>query len=289
MDFQVEPFDGPVGAAITAIDLSMELDKTSQERLADTWNRHSVLVFRDQDLTPEQLIRFSRRFGELEIHVLDQYLHPEHPEILVVSNVIENGRHVGIYDAGIYWHSDLSYMAEPSRGSILYATEIPEENGQALGDTLWASTAAAYDELDTAMRLRIDGLEAAFSLANRFGKLVEDGDKDAALTDVQLAKTQEVVHPVVRTHPVTGRKCIFVNEGHTARIVGMAEDESRSLLEELWAHCIRPEFVYRHKWRPGDVVMWDNVPTQHIAIRDYDLPQRRHLLRTTLTGTRPFR
>ena len=121
MEFQVEPFDGPVGAAITAIDLSQDLDAPGHERLVDAWNRHSVLVFRDQQLTPEQLIRFSRRFGELEVHVLDQYLHPDHPEILVVSNIVENGNHVGISDAGIYWHSDLSYMAEPSRGSILYA------------------------------------------------------------------------------------------------------------------------------------------------------------------------
>ena len=288
MNFHVEPFEGAIGAEITAIDLSKELDDPGHERLTDAWNQHSVLVFRDQDLSPEQLIRFSKRFGALEVHVLDQYLHPEHPEILVVSNVVENGRHVGIYDAGIYWHSDLSYMAEPSRGSILYAIEIPEADGRSLGDTLWASTAAAYEALDTATQRRIDSLQAAFSLANRFGKLVEDGDKDAILTDVQLAKTQEAVHPVVRTHPVTGRKCIFVNEGHTARIVGLAEDESHSLLEELWAYCIRPEFVYRHNWRPGDVVMWDNVPTQHIALRDYELPQRRYLHRTTLTGSRPF-
>ncbi len=288
MSLQVEPFDGPIGAAITAVDLSQALDELSLETLVEAWNQHHVLVFRDQDLNPEQLLRFSRRFGGMEGHVLDQYLHPDHPEILVVSNIVENGRHVGIYDAGKYWHADLSDMAEPSRGSVLYAIEIPEGNGQSLGDTLWTSTAAAYEALDGPMRRRIDGLEAAFSLGHRFNKLVEDGDQDAALTDVQKAKTQEVLHPVVRTHPLTDRKCIFVNEGHTACIVGLAEDESRTLLEELWAHCIRPEFLYRHRWRPGDVVMWDNVPTQHIAIRDYELPQRRRLHRTTLTGDRPF-
>lgn len=288
MEFQVAPFDGPVGASITNIDLSRALDDSSLERLIAAWNRFSVLVFRDQRLTPEQLVTFGKRFGALEVHVLDQYLHPEHPEFLVVSNIVENGRHVGIYDAGIYWHSDRSYMKKPSRGSILYAIEIPQANGRPLGDTLWANTAAAYDALDPATRRRIDGLQATFSLANRFDKLVEDGDKNAVLTEVQKDKTQEIVHPVARTHPVTGRKCIFVNESHTARIVGLAEDESRSLLERLWAHCIRSEFVYRHQWSTGDVVMWDNVPTQHIAIRDHELPQQRYLLRTTLTGTRPF-
>ena len=172
MDFHIAPFDAAVGAAITAIDLSMELDEPSHERLADAWNRHSVLVFRDQDLTPEQLIRFSRQFGELEIHVLDQYLHPDHPEILVVSNIVENGRHVGIYDAGKYWHTDLSYMIEPSRGSVLYAIEIPEVNGQSLGNTLWASTAAAYEALSEPRRHQLDGLKAVFSLGNWYFSII---------------------------------------------------------------------------------------------------------------------
>jgi len=288
MSIQVEPFDGPIGAAITSVDLSRDLDAASFAALEDAWNTYSVLVFREQTLTPEQLVRFSRRFGPLEIHVLDQYLHPAHPEILVVSNVIENGRQIGVADAGRYWHSDLSYMLEPSRGSILYALEIPAAGGRALGDTLWASAAAAYEALDEPTRRRLDGLEAAFSLSHRFEKLVKDGDENAAMTDRQKEKVPEVVHPVVRTHPVTGRKSIFVNEGHTARIVGLPEEESRSLLQRLWAHCTRPAFTYRHHWRPGDVVMWDNIPTQHIAICDYALPQRRLLHRTTLTGSRPY-
>ncbi len=287
MSIHVEPFDGPIGAEITSVDLARDLDRVSFAALEEAWNAHSVLVFRGQTLTPEQLVRFSRRFGPLEIHVLDQYLHPVHPEILVVSNVIENGRQIGVADAGRYWHSDLSYMLEPSRGSILYALEIPTKDGQPIGDTLWASAAAAYEALDEPTRRRLDGLEAAFSLGHRFEKLVKDGDKNAAMTESQKKQVPEVVHPVVRTHPVTGRKSIFVNEGHTARIVGLPKDESRALLQQLWAHVTRPEFTYRHRWQPGDVVMWDNIPTQHIAICDYALPQRRLLHRTTLTGSRP--
>jgi taurine dioxygenase len=288
MSVKIEPLNGSIGAAVTAVDLGKHIDATTFEILEKAWNRHSVLVFREQTLTPEQLIRFSQRFGALEIHVLDQYLHPAHPEILVVSNIIENGRQIGIADAGRYWHSDLSYMTEPSRGSILYAIEIPSKDGQPIGDTMWASGAAAYEALDAPMRRRIDGLKAAFSLGHRFGKLVKDGDKNAAMTDRQKDKVPEVIHPIVRTHPVTGRKIIFVNEGHTSHIVDMPVEDGRLLLEELWAHCTRPEFVYRHRWQPGDVVMWDNIPTQHIAICDYALPQRRLLHRTTLTGNRPF-
>lgn len=288
MSVKIEPLNGSIGAAVTAVNLGKHLDDATFGIIERAWNQHSVLVFRDQALTPEQLIRFSRRFGALEVHVLDQYLHPSHPEILVVSNIIENGRQIGIADAGRYWHSDLSYMTEPSRGSILYAIEIPTKDGQPIGDTMWASGAPAYEALDAPMRRRLDGLKAAFSLSRRFEKLVKDGDKNAAMTDRQKDKVPEVIHPVVRTHPVTGRKSIFVNEGHTSRIVGMPDEEGRLLLEELWAHCTRPEFVYRHRWQPGDVVMWDNVPTQHIAICDYALPQRRLLHRTTLKGSSPF-
>ncbi len=288
MSIAIEPFDGPIGAAVTGIDLSRELDAPTFRTIEEAWNSHSVLVFRGQSLAPEELIRFTRRFGALEIHVLDQYLHPDHPEILVVSNVVEDGRQIGIADAGRYWHSDLSYMAEPSRGSILHAIEIPTAEGRPLGDTMWASAAAAYEALDAATRRRLDGLEAAFSLGHRFEKLVKDGNADAQMTEHQKEKVPEVIHPVVRTHPATGRRSIFVNEGHTVRIVGLPEEESRTLLAELCSHCTRREFVYRHRWQPGDVVMWDNVPTQHIAICDYALPQRRLLHRTTLTGSRPY-
>jgi taurine dioxygenase len=281
---RIEPLTKSIGAEIEGVDLSEDLDAATFAELERAWNEDSVLVFRGQKLQPEDLVAFSRRFGPLEIHVLDQYLHPAHPEILVISNVVENGKPVGIADAGRYWHSDLSYMAEPSRGSILYAIEIPSENGKALGDTIWASAAAAYEALDEGMQKRLDSLEAAYSLGHRFKKIVADGNKDAAMTDTQEEKVPEVVHPVVRTHPVTGRKSIFVNEGHTSRILGLPEDESRELLDFLWTHCRKPEFTYRHHWRPGDVVMWDNIPTQHIAICDYALPQRRLLHRTTLTG-----
>ncbi|NKB56402.1 MAG: TauD/TfdA family dioxygenase [Alphaproteobacteria bacterium] len=288
MSPQIEAFDGAIGAAVTDVDLSQDLDASSQKTLIDAWNAHSVLVFRDQKVTPEQLLRFSRYFGSLETHVLEQYLHREHPEVLVVSNILKDGKNIGIPDAGRYWHTDLSYLAEPSRGSILYAIEIPEENGETLGNTLWASTAAAYEALPEAKRKQLEGLTAEYSLGNRFNKLVEDGNKDAKMSAEQIDKTPPVTHPIVRTHPITARKSILVNEGHTTHIHGLSEVDSRTLLEELWAHCTKPEFTYRHVWQPGDVVMWDNVPTQHLAVCDYALPQRRLLHRTTLTGDRPY-
>lgn len=284
----IRPFEAALGAEVRGVDLSQDLDDAAFAAVERAWNDHSVLLFRDQVIDEVRQIAFSRRFGDLEVHVLDQYLHPEHPEILIVSNVMEDDRHVGIYDAGRYWHTDLSYMAVPSRGSLLYAIEIPHDAaGNALGDTLFASTAAAYDALSEPMKRRIAPLKAEFSLANRHARLVADGDPNAALSDAHRNKAPPVTHRVVRTHPDTGRRSIYVNEGQTSRILGLPEDEARDLLHELCSHCTRPEFVYRHRWRAGDLLMWDNIPTQHLAISDYALPQRRYLHRTTLRGTPP--
>ena len=288
MALRIEPFDGAIGAAVIDIDLAQPLDAEERERLIEAWNRYSVLVFRDQQIAPDEFLRYSRYFGVLEVHVLEQYLHPVHPEILVVSNILEYGRNIGIPDAGRYWHTDLSYLDVPSRGSILYAMEIPEADGETLGNTLWASTAAAYEALPEATRARVDGLQAEYSLSKRFQKLADDGTKHIELSDEQREKTPSVTHPVVRTHPVTGRRGILVNEGHTTHIVGMPEDESQALLQELWDHTTKPDFTYCHEWRVGDVVMWDNTLTQHLAICDYALPQRRLLHRTTITGERPY-
>ena len=285
---EIRPFDAALGAEIRGVDLSRGIDGATFAAIEQAWNDHSVLLFRDQAIDAVQHIAFSRRFGALEVHVLDQYLHPEHPEILIVSNVMDGDRHVGIYDAGRYWHTDLSYMAVPSRGSLLHAIEVPRDaSGEPLGDTLFASTAAAYDALSRDVKQRLAGLKAEFSLANRHARLVADGDPDAALSDAHREKTPPVAHNVVRTHPITGRKCIYVNEGQTARILGLPDGVARDLLRELCTHCTRPEFVYRHRWRAGDLLMWDNIPTQHLAVCDYALPQRRYMHRTTLRGTPP--
>ena len=186
--------------------------------------------------------------------------------------------------AGRYWHTDLSYMQAPSRGSLLYAIEIPEQDGRPLGDTRFASTAAAYEALSDEIKTRIANLRATFSLAHHRTRLMADGADQEPLTAEQQAKVPVAVHRIVQHHPVTGRKCLFVNEGHAVEILDIPEHEGRELLEMLCRHVTRPAFVYRHSWRVGDVLMWDNVATQHIASFDYALPQRRYLHRTTLEG-----
>ena len=289
MTFDIKPFDAAHGAEVHGVNLSKPIDNETFEQIERAYNKYAVLLFRDQKINEEQQLGFSRQFGKLEVHVLDQYLHPNHPEILVVSNIKEGDRHIGIYDAGRYWHTDLSYMKRPSRGSLLYAIEVPhDDEGNPLGDTLYTSSSAAYDALPKKMRKLIDGLDAEFSLANRHAKLIADGDMEAVLSDKHQEKVPPVVHKVVRSHPITGRKSIYVNEGQTAKILGVPDDEAHDLLESLLAHVSKDEFIYRHKWRVGDVLMWDNIPTQHLAICDYELPQRRLLHRTTLKGAEPI-
>lgn len=287
MVLEVRPCHALFGAEVVGVDLSKKIDDATFKQIEDAFNNYSVIFLRDQQLAAEQHVRFSQRFGKLEIHFLKQYLHADYPELLMISNILENGRPIGVVDAGQFWHSDLSYVARPSRGSILYAIEIPEKDGQPVGDTMFASTAAAYDALPQAMKKRLEGLKAIHRYGYRYQKHLERGSNRAELSKEQK-EAPDAIQPVIRTHPVTGRKCIYVNEGFTTAIVGMPEDESRSLLEELFAHCIRSEFVYRHKWRIGDLLMWDNCSTLHHAIGDYVLPQRRLLRKTTLEGSVAF-
>jgi taurine dioxygenase len=280
--FRVLPSTAPLGNEIVGLDLSQPLDADTYAELHRAYDAHSVLVYRNQHLTPEQHIRFSKGFGPLEIHVVAKYLLPGHPEIFRVSNILENGQRIG--GSGEFWHTDLSYVAQPSRGSLLYSIEVPMRDGKPLGDTLYASTAAAYDALSNAMKKRLEGLVGIHRFSDVYSKVGRERAGAAAMTDELKAKVPEVRHPVVKVHPNTGRKCLFVNEGFTLGIEGMPDDEASALLRELFDHCTRPEFVYRHVWQVGDLVMWDNYATIHRGTGGYSADERRLLHRTTLQG-----
>lgn len=270
----IKPLSPVLGAEVVGVDLARPLDDDAFARVRRAHLDHAVVVFRDQHLSPEQQIAFSRRFGELHIHFLTHYLMPGHPEILVLTNLRKDGRPIGIEDAGRYWHSDVSYEEAPPLGSLLYAVEIPPVGG----DTLFASMYAAYDALDEATKGRIAGLRAR----HRYGL-----DRRARhATDEQRAKLQDVSHPVVRTHPETGRKALYVNRGFTYAIEGVPEEEGAGLLARLLDHVEDPRFQYRHVWRPHDLVFWDNRCAMHHAT-PYDPAYTRHMWRTTVKGNRP--
>lgn len=283
----------PVGAEIRGVDLTQAIDEETFSAIQKALNDYGVVCFRDQNLAPEQHIAFTRRFGEPEKHILHkQYGLPGYPEILLIGNVAENGRYIGVNDGGLKWHTDLSYKREPTLYSFLYAVEVPEEDGQPLGDTLFVSTGHAYDTLSDRMKQRLAGLKGIHSYTQQFNERMkkkrEIGEAREDLSKEQLASVPEVLHPVIRTHPVTGRKCIYVNEWFTVGIDGVPRDEGRELLQELCALCTRDEVVYRHKWRVGDLLVWDNPQTQHLATFDFGPSQRRLMRRTIVAGNEPF-
>ena len=248
---------------------------------------HGVIVVRDQRLAPEAQIAFSRRFGPLmgrRKSASDKGLMPGFPEITLLSNRKEEGEYVGNADAGRYWHSDMSFEENPNLGTIVYAVEIPPEGG----DTLFADLELAYATLPDSVKQRIEGRRAAHTFGKHYREVMAKGSTRPPLTPEQVAALVEVWHPIVRTHPETGRKALFVNPGHTTRIEGMDEAESDELLESLFAHSLEPAHVYRHKWRVGDVVVWDNRRVMHQA-ETYDMSRyTRHMHRTCIHGDRPF-
>jgi taurine dioxygenase len=285
MTLQVIQANAPLGAEIV-FDLSREMDEATFRAIEDAFHDNIVVVFRNQHLTNEQHIAFSRRFGELEIHIVKKYLLPDHPEILLVSNIRNAAdEHIGLADAGFTWHTDVSYRKNPSRCSLLYAKEVPEENGVTLGNTLFCNTIEAYAVLPEALKQFLEGKRAIHRYSERMRVA---GSPRPKLTAAQLAETPDVAHPIVRTHPFTGRKSLYVTKGECIGIEGVPDDEGKAVIEELHDHCIRPEFLYRHQWQVGDMLMWDNATSMHLAVCDYALPQRRLMHRTTVIGSVPF-
>ncbi|MDB5929199.1 MAG: taurine dioxygenase [Polaromonas sp.] len=282
-DFEILSLAESLGAQVVGLDLSQPLNAQDFARIHRAHLDHHVLVFRDQRITPQQQVDFSRRFGPLQIHVLKNFLLAGNPEILVVSNILENGQPIGLGDAGHFWHSDLSYKEAPSLGSLLHAQELPAEGG----DTLFANQHTAYDALPEALKERIAPLKAEHTYLAKYEELRARSPWRPKLTDEQVKEVQAVIHPVVRTHPETGRKALFVSEHFTTRIVGLAEDESQALLEELFALSEKPEHLYRHAWLPHDMVFWDNRSVMHLAAGTPD-HLRRKLYRTTVEGDTPF-
>ncbi len=281
--WQVRAHREGFGAEVIGLDLAAPLPAAEFARIHRAHLDHHVLVFRDQRITPQQQVDFSRRFGPLQVHVLHQFQLPGHPEVLVVSNIIEQGKPIGLGDAGRYWHSDLSYKERPSLGSLLHAQELPAEGG----DTLFANMHRAWDTLPTRLRDAVDGLKAEHSYLAKYEDLRRVSPWRPKLSEAQIAQVAPVRHPVVRTHPETGRKALFVSEHFTTRIVGRSEAESAALLAELFAHSVRPEHLYRHRWQPHDLVFWDNRSVMHLAAGCPD-HLRRRLNRTTIEGDLPY-
>ena len=277
---RVKPMDGGTGVEISGVDLAQPLDDASFEKIDAAFDTHGVLVVRDQTITPVQQLSFARRFGEIEINYNSEtYGLPGRPDIYVISNITKDGKPIGSRRAGENWHSDMIYSAKPPRSTMLYALEVPTLLGLTLGDTAFANAALAWDALPASMREQVAGLHGIFDFTGR--------KRSEAPDAATVARYPPVRHPIARTHPRTGRKSLYINLDDCTGIVDWPDEKAEALIAALSAHITRPEFVYRHRWRQGDVVMWDNCTVQHKAILDYDLPQRRLMHRLTIEGTVP--
>lgn len=275
----------PIGAEIFDIDLSPALDQHGFDRIVEIFHENAVIVFRNQTFTADQQIEFSRRFGDLDVNVRSEFNKDGRPEVLILSNITRDGKPIGVVDAGRYWHTDLCYLTRPARATLIHALEIPMNGTEPLGDTLFSSETAAYDALSEKMKAHLAGLKAVHSYRYTYEKKAADFKLRPKLAERGTDwLPPDVVHDVVRTHPYTGQKCLYVNEGYTTRILGLSPAESDELLKELKAHAVQPRFQYTHKWAVGDLLMWDNCLVQHKAVPNYSLPQRRLMERTTVLG-----
>ena len=268
-----------LGAEITGIDLSVTLDDATIAKIRAAWLEHIVLVFPGQNLSHEQHIAFSRRFGELELHPLKHFQGAGHPEILEITNRERDGRRSETGAVGREWHTDGAYTVRPPTGSLLYCREMPDAGG----NTWFSNLYRAYDTLSDTMKSVVDELSVVNDLNFYFAASgrARHGDhtRERAAVD-----TPAVVQPLVRTHPETGRKALFISPAVVREIDGMTPAESAGLLRYLGDHAVRPEHTYRHYWRVGDLLMWDNRCCLHLAPADYDSSQVRTMHRTTLRG-----
>ena len=278
----IKPLSNVCGAEVIGFDCGCTIDDATLTQLQQALVDHCVLVFRDQSLTPDQHKAFSVRWGPLKGHLLRQYLMPGHDHVLVISNKKdESGKPVGIEDAGRYWHTDVSYEDVPPMGSLLYGLEVPETGG----DTMFANQYRAYESLPPDLKDRVATLRARHRF--NYVQIQESATSSRApLTDEQKAELVGSVHPVVRTHPESGRKALYVNPGFTEALVDVDETEGQILLDKLFDHATDPAVIYRHSWQPHDLVFWDNRCLMHHAT-PYPETAVRHMHRTTVEGTIP--
>ena len=257
----LKPLSPGFGIEAAGVDLSEPVSDALFAEIEDAFFDGQVLTFRNQRLSPQQFLAFARRFGPPEPHVIDQFHHPDDPNILILSNVEIDGEPQGLADAGTYFHTDYSYLAVPARATMLYSIEVPEVGGH----TLFANQYAAYDDLPAAMKRKIDPLVAVHHYGNR--KVAEGAARTAAstLTDDQKARMPLITHPVVRPHPVTGQKALYAVSGSSYGIVGMPDDEAVALLDELAVHATQPKYQLAFLYGLGDLVIWDNASLLHSA------------------------
>lgn len=277
----VRPLSAAVGGEVIGLDLRQPLSQATIDGLKAAWDRHALLVFRGQQLEPDAQIAFSRHFGPLQEVAQKQYQMQGRPEIFIIGNAEEGGRRVADSSVGRLWHSDQSFIPYPALGSALYGVACPPEGA----DTLFGNSYTAYESLPEATKRRLDGLHGIHSFTFYYEGLRQRDPSQPELTEERRKAYPDVLHPAVRRHPRTGRKALFVNPAYMTGFAELPGEEGHALMEELFAHQTQAQFVYAHKWRAGDLVMWQNVGLIHVAT-PFDMDRyTRRMHRTTIAST----
>ncbi len=287
--FEVIPGSEALGATVKGLDLARPLSETDIDTLLRALGARSVLRFPAQSLTTADLRNFSARFGELEINVANAFQETGFPEVMILSNIVKDGKPTGLADAGQGWHTDMSYSKTIAFANVLYGIEIPHRDGKPLGATEFSSMTAAHDGLPEDLKRRLEGKTVLHDF-NKFWEMMrrEKGSARAPLTEAQRKAKPPVSHPVFLTHPINGRKVLYANPGYSMRINELPEKESDEILAFLFEHQVKPEYRYRFTWTKGDVLMWENFGTIHNAVADYGPHEHRFIKRCQVAATRFF-
>jgi taurine dioxygenase len=284
----VIPSGKALGATVEGLDLSVPLDEAQVESLVQSLGERGVLRFPGQKLTARQQRDFAARFGELEVNVASgPYQEPGIPEVMTLSNIVENGKPIGLADAGQDWHTDMSYSRTIAFANVLYGIRIPRRNGHPLGNTEFCSMHAAYDGLSSSLKEKLEGKTVLHDFNKFWDKMrMEKGSRRPPLTEAQKKAKPPVSHPIFLTHPITKRKVLYANPGYSMRINELPQKESDEILEFLFAHQTQPRYKYSFQWSEGDVLMWENFGTIHNAVADYGPDEHRLVKRCQVMATR---
>ena len=284
---KIIPSGQTLGARIEAVDLADPLPDNEFRSVLRALGQYGVLCFPGQTLDTPAFAAFARRFGDLEVNVANLFHEPDFPEIMILSNQMRpDGRPAGLNDAGQGWHTDMSYSQDIALANVLHAQAVPMRNGKSVGETQFRNMHAAYQELPDSLKHQLEGRTATHDF-EKFWEVMRQrpGSRRAALTAEQKRKKPPVSQPLVRVHPLTGRKVLYANPGYTMRIDGMDEPESGAILDYLFRHQERADFLYAHHWAVGDVLIWDNIGTVHNAVADYLPDEPRYMRRAQVMAT----
>jgi taurine dioxygenase len=289
MDIKIIPTGATLGARVEGIDLSQPLSEPTFQMLIQALGQYGVLKYPKQKLSAQQLRDFSANFGRLEVNVANAYQEPGLAEVMVLSNIVENGKPIGLADAGQDWHTDMSYSTMIAFTNILYGIEIPHRDGNPLGNTEFCNMHAAYDGLPETWKQRLEGMTILHDF-NKFWEMMrrERGSARPPLTDAQRAAKPPVSHSIFMSHPITGRRVLYANPGYAIRINEMSLEDSDQALAFLFEHQTQAKYRYGNRWEVGDVLMWDNMGTVHNAVADYRPDEHRLIKRCQVMATRFF-